>query len=307
MTGDVAAGPVIDCAGAPRDLGLAQGTALRTDLRACAGRDGVLLAPPVTEAGVRGLAMLERVVAMLREQASVARARRDARYLARDVRRHFPQLAERLEGIARGAAVPAPWLLSRERRATAGSAESLRCEIVEDDGVPRLVFRAAATISLVPRRSAPEGGWRSLEVVTPCGVAALAGVNESGLAAAVTPSPSPSGRPCRVAAPAALLIQECLQRFDAVGPAVAWCFDRPAAGAFDLWLLDARRERARVRTDGESRERMETTRDAAAGSKRDAEWFVQLDPALRRLSLTAPDGSRCRAELVASNDSNPAV
>ena len=156
--------------------------------------------------------------------------------------------------------------------------------------------------------------------MTPCGVAALAGVNESGLAVVVAPAPSTAQRPCRFAAPAALFVQECLQRFDAVGPAAAWCLDRPAAGRFELLLLDASGAVAAVRTNGEARERIEPTHaEGSAGSltagnavslaARNAELLtagnagshaagaftlVLLDPVARTLTRLGPGEQRVR-------------
>jgi hypothetical protein len=306
----------LDCAGAPRDLGLAQGAALRDTLRAQAARDGALLAPLAPAGGVHGLESLARIVVALRERVSTVQWRSDTRHLSRDVSRHFPQLAERLEGLARGAAVPVPWLLSRLARGASGDASATpdaadgagiaaALQLARsEDGTLRLVRRVDAATPLVLRRSAPDGGLRSLEVVTPCGVAAWAGVNESGLALAVAPAPSTAQRPCRFAAPAALFVQECLQRFDAVGPAAAWCLDRPAAGSFDLLLLDASGAVAAVRTDGETRERIEpmlaagnagslTARNAESLTA-DAGTLVLLDPVARTLTQLGSDGQRVR-------------
>jgi hypothetical protein len=306
----------LHCAGAPRDLGLAQGAALRERLRKEAARDGALLAPLPPAGGVHGLALLERVVAVLRERGSVLPWRRDTRHLARDVSRHFPQLAERLEGIARGAAVPAPWLWSRIARmlpldecgATGAVLDEVPPALLQarsDDGTLRIVRRIASAIPIVLRRSAPEGGLSSLEAVTPYGVAALAGVNQSGLAVAVAPAPLADARPCRFAAPTALFVQECLQRFDAVGPAAAWCLDRPAAGCFDLLLLDASGAVAAVRTDGEARHRIAPTEavssvesmaaQSAGSHPVDAGTLVLLDPLARTLTRITPDGQRVRA------------
>lgn len=307
----------LDCAGAPRDLGLTQGRALRETLRAQAARDGALLAPLPPAGGVHGMESLPRAVAVLREQASAATWRSEHRHLARDVSRHFPQLAERLAGLARGAAVPVPWLLSRlaraapletgERAAPAARVSDAALLMRSTGGTLWLARRFDATTSLVLRRSAPEGGLRSLEAVTPCGVAAVAGLNESGLAVTVSAAPSSERRPCRFAAPAALFVQECLQRFDAVAPAAAWCLDRPAAGHFDLWLLDASGASAAVRTNGEARTRMQPTPEAVDASSlaEDAGTLVLLDPVGRTLTQIGPNAKRVRWPVTA-NGADPA-
>jgi hypothetical protein len=105
----------------------------------------------------------------------------------------------------------------------------------------------------VTRRSAPEGDYRSVELVLPWLVAPVAGLNERGLAAAGTSIP-PGRRalsPC--AAPALFLVQDVLQRFDSVQKAVEWCQRRPAGGSASILLADAAGDVACVIVDGRRR------------------------------------------------------
>jgi hypothetical protein len=75
-----------------------------------------------------------------------------------------------------------------------------------------------------------------------------------------------------------LLVQDCIQRFDALEPALEWCCSRPAGGAASIVLADAEGRIASVRVDGERRrvERGETGLLVAAA--RDADR-VRLEKA----------------------------
>ena len=94
----------IECAGAPRDLGLDQGRALRGILREAFERS------PLHERWPLPL--------------GAAHAR-----LARDLKRHFPHLAESLAGLAAGAGVPERWLVRRlaDELATPCNARAVAC------------------------------------------------------------------------------------------------------------------------------------------------------------------------------------
>jgi hypothetical protein len=245
---------VVECQGAPRDLGLDQGAA-------CAAL--LVDRGPVRSAGGGGRrSALARAAAALRAAGGLRRVAPDAEVaaVARDLERHFPQLAERLDGLARGAGVERSGLLAALRaelgrssigdpEVAAGPALALR----SGGGARALVVATVARGRAVLRRSRPENGLRSLEWVAPWGVGGLAGVNEAGLAAACAPGePSTRGWP-RCAAPASLLVQECLQRFSDVDGATAWCRGRPAGGAACVLLADAAGAIAEVRIDGEQR------------------------------------------------------
>ena len=211
----------IECAGAPRDLGLDQGRACRRSLREAFERS------PLHERWPLPL--------------GAAHAR-----LARDLKRHFPHLAESLAGLAVGAGVPERWLVRRLADELATPREA------------RAVASAAAGALLavdcagpwIARRSRPEGGFACLELVRPWLVAAFAGVNEAGLAVVAAIG---SGAPGACAAPAALLAQDCLQRFARVESALDWCCGRPAGHAAALLFADSRGELAGVELRAGSR------------------------------------------------------
>jgi len=208
---------IVECEGAPRDLGLDQGVACGDALRAW------IAARPARSEGPAD------------------------RTLRRDVRRHFPQLAERIEGLARGARVPevelgrglAGPLGAPPVEAAPRAPLALGIDAAYAAGAPVLAFAASAfDTDWLVRRSRPENGLASLELATPWSVGALAGVNEAGLAVACVPLASPQpGDACH--APAFLLVQDCLQRFQGVDGATDWCRHRPAGGRAHILLADA--------------------------------------------------------------------
>jgi hypothetical protein len=205
--------------------------------------------------------------------------------VARDLSRHFPHQAEWLAGMALGAGVPLAWL-ARElcadalspshdtlavaaaasesdskaegRAARRGRAESDsdaegraarrgRAESSSDAGG---LLARTATAGAVLRRSRPEGGLRSVDLVLPWLSAALAGVNEAGLALAAVPGPFEEGA---CVAPATLLVQDCLHRFEGLEAVLDWCLGRPAGGRATLLLADASGEVAGVEFAGGGR------------------------------------------------------
>jgi hypothetical protein len=212
----------LECEGAPRDLGLDQGRACRDSLREA----------------------LER--ASWRERWPLPLNAQQAR-VARDLKRHFPHLAESLAGLAGGSGVPERWLL-RRLAAEAAAPRSARVAACAAPDGPLLATLFEGR--WIARRSRPEGGFVCLELSRPWLVAACAGVNEAGLAV-VAASGSGEAGPC--AAPAALLAQDCLQRFARVESALDWCFGRPAGGAAALLFADARGELAGVELRGSRR------------------------------------------------------
>ena len=207
----------VDCAGVPRELGFAQGAAARSALQsACAGRD--LLA--------RALDRIGRL-----DPAS-------ARWL-RDLRRHFPHQFEWIEGSARGARLPLPALVRAARASLC--APPLALVACESGGAPLVACAIPAHATL--RCVAPEGRFRSLEWALPWLPAPWIGVNEAGLAVAASPG---ARADAAYAAPAALFARDCLERFESVGSALAWCLGRPAAPGAALLFADASGEVAGV-------------------------------------------------------------
>jgi hypothetical protein len=216
----------IECEGAPRDLGLDQGRACADALRARFG------AQPWRE--------------RLWLHAGLAGAER-ARML-RDLKRHFPHQWESLAGLAVGARVPCSWLAQELAGELAGVEAAPPLVVAIDHG--RALLAREVGGGWVARRSRPEGLFASVEVTRPCLTAALAGVNERGLAVAAV---AMRGAAERCAAPASLLAQDCLERFEATPAALEWCLGRPGGGRATVWLADARGSLAGVEFAGAER------------------------------------------------------
>ena len=278
----------IRCEGAPRDLGLDQGRACRFELRARFGRG--------------------RWWHRWRQQAGLGGTR--AALLTRDLTRHFPQQSEAIEGMVRGAGIPYGWFaetlaleLAAEVPTRVGSEGALAV------GPPLTAGRClvARTLAFEPivRRSEPEGGFASVELTLPWLTAALAGVNEGGLAAVSVSLPGVSAADA-CAVPAALLVQDCLARFDSLDAAVEWCTGRPAGGRVAIALADASGGAVAVEVDGDARRVVRAeegfvsaggARDAAAALRAAAPLDVgalakildarlaAVDPAGRRIAL----------------------
>lgn len=223
----------IDCAGAPRDLGLAQGSAV-----------GDVVRRHLAESEVPSRA---RRLAGLRAFASGSVL---GSGMGREIVRHYPHLAERMTGIARGARVPFEQLMASF---VGDAAEGKEAAWPASGPAPRAAAaaqRAGGEAGVVAcevdapesagawrvRRSAPEHGFRSVELVLPWLASGVAGVNESGLAVGFAPGSASPGAPrdpwCQ------LLVQECLQRFEEIAPALDWCLKRPSAGRGAIVLAD---------------------------------------------------------------------
>jgi hypothetical protein len=219
----------VRCAGAPRDLGLDQGEAARAAIRA---------------ASPTGLA--DRLRALL--------SGGPARRAARDLERFFPHHAERMKGLSLGARVPANVLLERLGALVAGDG-GLAAAVSSARAPGALVARSlvGAADALVIRESAPDNDYRSLELASAGSPAAWIGVNEHGLAATATALPAPDASLVGCAAPAQLLVQDVLQRFDTAEKAADWALRRPAGGCASLLLADASGRTARVSIEGRKR------------------------------------------------------
>jgi hypothetical protein len=124
----------------------------------------------------------------------------------------------------------------------------------ERTGAGLLLARTlTAAGAVLVRRSVPEHDWASIEVGVPWLVPAFAGVSSAGLAvAAVVAEPAP-GSCVANAAPALLLAQDCLQRWDTVQKAIEWCERRPAGGSASLLLADAGGDAVEIRIRGTER------------------------------------------------------
>jgi hypothetical protein len=230
---------VVHCTGAPRDLGFDQGLAGQEPIQAEAAR-------------VRPNAWLPRIAFELAPSGRADRVRRD-------VARYFPHMSERAGGLAQAARVgtaSVAALLARSFETHGGACVAAEPERTRGGA---LLGRAVTLqggdpgAALWVRHSAPEGAYRSVEVVLAWGVPALLGVNEHGLAVTAAMEPSPAESLSRCAAPAQLLAQDCLQRFDALDKAVEWIERRPAGGRCSLLLADGSGRTVLMTVDGETR------------------------------------------------------
>lgn len=228
---------MMHCAGAPRDLGRDQARA--------AG------AARLRAAGAASRSRWQRLLGALdREDAS-------HRAVRRDLLRHFPHLGERAIGLSRGAGLGLGSIV-RLLVDDAGSAGVALAVAAERRAGGALLVRSLAAAGsgagdLWVRHGAPDNDFRSVEVVRAWGVAALAGVNEHGLAATAVSLPAAPRDSSRCAAPASLLVQECLQRFRGLEAAIEWCERRPAGGRAEVLLVDAGGGMAAVRIAGDER------------------------------------------------------
>jgi len=251
------------CEGAPRDLGLDQGRALRDEIRAdlrafrCEARSGGLgrlFAKPAPgfDAG-----------------------------FARDLARHFPHLDERLTGLADGVGC------AREAIAALTAlelAQSLAAVAQLDPAARRLELAWRAGLpptGLAARNVRPDGGYANLSVTRPGLVFGVAGVNEHGLAgvAQLEQWARPGDR-CR--ASAVLLLEQCIERLDAVEKALEWCERRPGGGRALLVFADAAGAAGAIEIDGEQRKRV----DAPTAPCSDcAGPRLRIDPAARVIEI----------------------
>jgi hypothetical protein len=264
--------PVISCEGAPRDVGGDQG-------RACAAVLGSTYdALPRRE---RGRLRLGRVDARTRS-------------LARDLARHFPRQAEAIDGMARMARVPRAWLVERMARdlcgrdgSSYGSIDGAALAAVAELGDGASLAARTMTPGLIFRRSAPEGGFRALEVTAPWLTGSLAGVSEAGLAVAVVRCAGRAGSTA-CAAPAALLVQDCLHRFESLEGALDWCLGRPASGPATLVFADAEGEIAGVSITRERRTLLRPADGLILAGPSDEDGAVETNKALRELAPLTP-------------------
>jgi hypothetical protein len=211
---------LVDCAGAPRDVGLDQGRACRAEL------NDRFAEIPWTEA----LAL------------RLGRADASVRRVQRDLARYFPHLSEALAGLAVGARVPESFLAG-EIAADLASAAAPAAALAGETAQLALALDGPAIV----RRTRPEGLFASLELSRPWLPSTLLGVNERGLAVAVADS-GPGEVGC--SAPAALLAQDCLERFEALDAALDWCAGRPGGGRATLFFGDAAGEVAGIEIAG---------------------------------------------------------
>ena len=283
----------IECTGHPRDMGLAQGGACASEIQ--------------TACEAAGLPLRRSRVPTLRA-LSAGRVRGSG--AGREFLRHFAHQAERLEGLARAAKVPFDSVLELHLRVRAGGVEAgllarracLRAYSRSDAALGKrtilertLPAVAGGEAGWLLRESRSSVGFRSVEIGLPWLVSGVAGVNEAGLAAMAGPvlwgTAGQAGWP-----PSALLVQECLQRFEDLSGALDWCRKRPVEGEQSFVLADASGQVATLISTGRERrirlgegelylEGGELPTQAAPGEA--SSDRVVLDPLARSLHLEA--------------------
>lgn len=265
---------IFHCQGAPRDLGRAQGR------RHCDAIRRVLAA--------EGLSTRRSRWPNWQPLASGPVLGRGS---GREILRHYPHHGERLAGIALEAGVPLASLVAKNvREVYRDPALRFVTRCVRGNGGSVRLVRGlpnppSADESWVLRRSVPEVGFGSVELTKPWFVSALAGINEHGLAVALS-APRVSHSATRLTA--TLLLQDCLQRFTTVAACVDWCSKRPSQGASRLVLADADGETAQVDPGGS--DAAASTAEDVAPEHRGAELEVHLVPESRMLRLVSvPD------------------
>ncbi|RIK99160.1 MAG: hypothetical protein DCC71_20545 [Proteobacteria bacterium] len=251
----------VECAGAPRDLGLDQGAGCRDAIRADARAQGAVLDPG-------WIHFLRR-----RRSAAVASA------FARDLMRHFPHLDERTRGLADAAGLARADAVALAADELARGLSGTAC--VAGDGLVLALETPPAPTGLVVRRTSPDGGFANLTLARPGLVCAIAGVNEHGLAGVVE-ARATTAHTGSCQAPGALLLDQCIERLDTVEKALEWCERRPGGGRALLVFRDAAGAAAAIEIDGDARRRVA----APSGSPADfAGPRVSVDPRARVLAL----------------------
>jgi hypothetical protein len=243
--------PVFRCHGAPRDLGLDQGLAAQEEIQAEARR-------------VRPEGWLPRHLFEARPGPRTTR-------LARDTWRYFPHLAERMTGLGRGARVGPSTLAALLSRTLEGGDGIGLAASSASTGTGALVGRSIrlgvenASPGLWVRHSAPEYDFPSVEIGLAWRVPALIGVNAPGLAVTVSAEAADAASLEGCGAPAALLAQDCLQRFDNVENAVEWVERRPAGGRFSILMADASGSAVGILVEGQKRTLLDDAGGAVIG------------------------------------------
>jgi hypothetical protein len=252
----------IECEGAPRDLGLAQGRACRIDLERSAARRSIV----------------EKLEDLLPGGSASRRLR--------DIKRHYPHQSESMAGLSVGAGVSETWLV---RQLNADGDPAPMAATIQEHALLARGFQGDTVV----RRSRPEGLFRSVELTRPWLTSSLIGVNERGLGVAVS-----CGAGTAVEAPAILLAQDCLERFENTEAAVEWCLNRPATGPATVFLLDAAGDAAGVEIlEPECRVSRPSEGVLVVGGRSDAAELAKL------LRDARPSGACALASLVAAERS----
>ena len=244
---------ILDAEGHPRDMGEAQGRPLALQIQEHARAvDGFRRARIPS---LRGLTF----------------GSRRGTGVGREMIRHYTHLAERMDGLARGAGVSIDSILALHARDGEGTqvSDPTSCKATalsvmgqnEEVGVTlarSLSEGSMANQGFCIRKSRPAVGFASVEIVLPWMCNSLAGVNQAGLAACIVPaagqlSQDQADQDGFLDPPPLLLVQECLQRFESVETAQDWAMSRPAWGHATLLLADAEGDRVQVQYEGGQR------------------------------------------------------
>lgn len=265
----------VSCQGAPRDLGVDQGRACRDAICADAKALGWESA-----GGWRAW--------WARHTGGAAGA---APALGRDLARHFPHCDERLTGLAAGSGLPRDALLVLLEEELRGDAVVQTVGVARGPaGAPIATLRLRTPLpptGLVARVCRPDGGYPNLSVARPALAAALAGVNQRGLAAAVELLDPPVARArAGQGAPSLLLLDQCLERLDSVETALEWCERRPGGGRARMVFVDAAGASGALELDGERRTRIAPP-SLAPSAGGNGSWAL-LDPKSRSIELRLP-------------------
>lgn len=235
---------VVECVGHPRDLGYAQGVALRREVARKADQEGL----PVSRS--RWPSLHPYVKGPVRGGGSY-----------REMIRHYTHLAERVDGLSRGADLPIDSVFPLQDVDTASAEGSLALVASGLEARPgSMLVRGLSGSDWVVRKSRPEVGFASVELTRPWSVSSVAGINQASLAVCLVPDAMPSVSEVSERPSVQLLVQECLQRFVDVEAGIDWCSHRPAYGTASLLLADASGSRALIRFQGKN---VHVTRDLA--------------------------------------------
>ena len=230
---------LLDCAGSHQEMGLAQ------------GQQGRAAGQAVYQAFLASQELeLARPRWVPRRLFPVLARWRARRSLEGPLRRHYPEQAARMDGIARGSGLsPAllylglgAELLLNEVHWLPGACSALAVSGARSgSGAPMIAknfdYPPGFRVGFCVRRSAPRGGLRSLDVTVVPLAGCHSGVNEAGLA--VTYNYGYPQERAAVPLPITLLVQRMLERCARVSEALELARTAPRAGGALLTVADA--------------------------------------------------------------------
>lgn len=236
-----------EAAGAPRDLGRAQGVVYRRARREASPSSNPD-ANPGSNNWLRDAALFVlRFGGRHLRSPLHTRARLD---LIRETRRHFPHFAERQEALARAAG-----LTAREGWDAVVASALCALAVRREDKALRVVLPASIAAGEGVFRDLRADGALRVQSLAPAMLAgAIAGQNEVGLTGAFVERAPLRPDTESFGAPAFLLLEQCLERCEVAERAALLASRRPGMGHGTLHFLDAKGDYRRVEVDGEKRE-----------------------------------------------------